>query len=148
MKEIYRVTMTDNVHGYYSGSLCNWPSTKTIEVEAEDGKEAKEIANKEVIGWTAVYVETRTAYDAFHQAIAERKAKEAAAKERRKATEKRKAEENGMTVEEYKKFKAEKAKLTRYKKEIEEMAVEIEEIKKRIAYRKRVIKEAEAKGII
>ena len=66
-----------------------------------------------------------------------------AKKAERLAKEKAKAEAIGMTIEEYRKDKAKKATITRYKKETERMKKEIKEMKKEIERMEKYIKENE-----
>lgn len=65
--------------------------------------------------------------------------KEAEKKERKAKKEAEEAKAKGMTIEEYKEYKKEEAKIKRYKREIEKMEAEIKEIQRKINYRKNYI---------
>ena len=76
--------------------------------------------------------------------LAEKKAekeKEEKAKQRKIDNEKRRAEENGMTVEEYRAWKKLQAKKKRYAKEIAEFEKEIEKLQNAIAWKKKFLEE-------
>ena len=76
--------------------------------------------------------------------LAEKKAekeKEERAKQRKIDNEKRRAEENGMTVEEYRTWKKVQAKKKKYAKEIAEFEKEIKKLQNAIAWKKRFIEE-------
>jgi len=78
------------------------------------------------------------------ETLAEKKAekeKEERTKQRKIENEKRRAEENGMTVEEYRAYKKLQAKKKRYAKEIAEFEKEIEKLQKAIAWKKKFIEE-------
>lgn len=55
--------------------------------------------------------------------------------------EKRRAEENGMTVEEYRTYKKVQAKKKKYAKEIAEFEKQIEKLQNAIAWKKKFIEE-------
>ena len=65
--------------------------------------------------------------------------KEAEKKERKAKKEAEEAEAKGMTIEEYKEYKKEEAKIKRYNREIKKMEAEIKEIQRKINYRKNYI---------
>ena len=65
--------------------------------------------------------------------------KEAERKERKAKREAEEAEAKGMTIEEYKEYKKEEAKIKRYQTEIKKMEAEIKEIQRKINYRKNYI---------
>jgi hypothetical protein len=76
--------------------------------------------------------------------LAEKKAekeKEEKAKQRKIDNEKRRAEENGMTVEEYRAYKKLQAKKKRYEREIAKFEEEIEKLQKAIAWKKKFLEE-------
>lgn len=78
------------------------------------------------------------------ETLAEKKAekeKEERAKQRRIDNEKRRAEENGMTVEEYRAYKKLQAKKKRYAREIAEFEKEIEKLQNAIAWKKKFLEE-------
>lgn len=78
------------------------------------------------------------------ETLAEKKAekeKEEKAKQRKIDNEKRRAEENGMTVEEYRAYKKLQAKKKRYAKEIAEFEKEIEKLQNAIAWKKKFLEE-------
>ena len=76
--------------------------------------------------------------------LADRKAEEEKAekaKHRKIDNEKRRAEENGMTVEEYRTYKKVQAKKKKYAKEIVEFEKQIEKLQNAIAWKKKFIEE-------
>lgn len=76
--------------------------------------------------------------------LAEKKAekeKEEKAKQRKIDNEKRKAEENNMTVEEYRAWKKLQAKKRRYEREIAEFEGQIKKLQNAIAWKKRFLEE-------
>lgn len=78
------------------------------------------------------------------ETLAEKKAekeKEERTKQRKIENEKRRAEENGMSVEEYRAYKKLQAKKKRYAKDIAEFEKEIEKLQKAIAWKKKFIEE-------
>ncbi len=78
------------------------------------------------------------------ETLAEKKAekeKEEKAKQRKIDNEKKKAEENGMTVEEYRAHKKLQAKKKRYAREIAEFEKEIEKLQNAIAWKKKFLEE-------
>jgi len=89
--------------------------------------------------------QTDAEFKAFcDETLAEKKAekeKEERTKQRRIENEKRRADENGMTVEEYRVYKKLQAKKKRYAKEIAEFEKEIEKLQKAIAWKKKFIEE-------
>ena len=98
---------------------------EVVEIQAETAMEAAEKAA--AVGYTVnegyiKTVEEIAAEDAAREAAYQaRQAKAEARKEKRLATEMRKAQEAGMTIEEYRKAKARKAQRTRLEKEIAEL---------------------------
>ena len=104
----------------YLGGAYNY-DVEIVEVQAETAQEA--IAKAAAVGYTVNkgYVRTLEEIAAEEAAYQARQAKAQARKEKRLATEMRKAEEAGMTVEEYRKAKARKAQRTRLEKEIAEL---------------------------
>lgn len=98
---------------------------EVVEIQAETAQEA--IAKANAVGYMVNegYVKTLeeiAAEDAAREAAYQaRQAKAEARKEKRLATEMRKAQEAGMTVEEYRKAKARKAQATKLEKEIAEL---------------------------
>lgn len=78
------------------------------------------------------------------ETLAEKKAekeKEERAKQKRIDNEKRRAEENGMTVEEYRAWKKLQAKKKRYAREIAEFEEEIKKLQNAIAWKKKFLEE-------
>lgn len=78
------------------------------------------------------------------ETLAEKKAekeKEERTKQRKIENEKRRAEENGMTVEEYRAYKKLQAKKKRYEREIAKFEEEIEKLQKAIAWKKKFLEE-------
>ena len=78
------------------------------------------------------------------ETLAEKKAekeKEERAKQRKFDNEKRRAEENGMTVEEYRAWKKLQAKKKRYAREIAEFEEEIKKLQNAIAWKKKFLEE-------
>jgi hypothetical protein len=98
-----------------TGYVVNTKSVKTIDEVERLKKEAKE---------------------AF-------KANEEAKKEKRLLAEKRQAESKGMTVEEYKAYKANKRNLTYNKNQLATLEKELAKIQKMIEFRKEEIKKLE-----
>lgn len=98
---------------------------EVVEVQAETAEEAIAKANAGGYMVNEGYVKTLeeiAAEDAAREAAYKaRQAKAEARKEKRLATEMRKAQEAGMTIEEYRKAKARKAQRTRLEKEIAEL---------------------------
>ena len=98
---------------------------EVVEIQAETTAEAAKKAA--AVGYTVnegyiKTVEEIAAEDAAREAAYQaRQAKAEARKEKRLATEMRKAQEAGMTIEEYRKAKARKAQRTRLEKEIAEL---------------------------
>lgn len=98
---------------------------EVVEIQAETAQEA--IAKANAVGYMVnegyvKTVEEIAAEDAAREAAYQaRQAKAQARKEKRLATEMRKAQEAGMTVEEYRKAKARKAQATKLEKEIAEL---------------------------
>ena len=107
-------------HNYY---------VENLHIEAETPEEA---ANKAVaLGYVVNYnyVITLKKYEAKKierkEAINEREKKAAEAKAKKLATEARKAEKAGMSVEEYRKEKARKVRVKKLEKELEEFEKEL-----------------------
>lgn len=69
------------------------------------------------------------------------KEKEEKAKQRKIDNEKRNAEKNGMTVEEYRAYKKLQAKKRRYEREIAEFEEQIKKLQNAIAWKKRFLEE-------
>lgn len=69
------------------------------------------------------------------------KEKEEKAKQRKIDNEKRRAEENDMTVEEYRAYKKLQAKKKRYEREIAKFEEEIEKLQNAIAWKKKFLEE-------
>ena len=98
---------------------------EVVEIQAETAMEAAEkaaavgyVVNEKFVKTLEEIAAEDAAREAAYQA---RQAKAEARKEKRLATEMRKAQEAGMTVEEYRKAKARKAQRTRLEKEIAEL---------------------------
>ena len=78
------------------------------------------------------------------ETLAEKKAekeKEEKAKQRKIDNEKRRAEENGMTVEEYRAWKKLQTKKRRYEREIAEFEEQIKKLQNAIAWKKKFLEE-------
>lgn len=98
---------------------------EVVEIQAETAMEAAEkaaavgyVVNEKFVKTLEEIAAEDAAREAAYQA---RQAKAEARKEKRLATEMRKAQEAGMTIEEYRKAKARKAQRTRLEKEIAEL---------------------------
>ncbi len=108
----------------YMGGAYNY-DVEVVEVQAETAEEAA--AKAAAVGYTVnegyiKTVEEIAAEDAAREAAYQaRQEKAEARKEKRLATEMRKAQDAGMTVEEYRKAKARKAQITRLEREIAEL---------------------------
>ena len=76
----------------------------------------------------------------------ETKAKEEAKQARKEAREKAKADEMGMTVEEYRAHKKLQAKIRRYENEVEAAKAEIIRLEKAIEWKKEYIKKLKGEG--
>ena len=138
---IYEVErMTDeNYHMMMSGS--NYYYSEIIKIKANNKEEANEKAKKNgyvvIDNWTKSLEEIEAEDARIEAYLKKEEEKREKAKAKRKAAEERKAAEAGMTVEEYKKEKARKAKITRLENEIAELE---EELKNKKAELKRLIK--------
>ena len=136
MKKAYRVERMTiaNYDNYMSGS--NNYHVELLNIEAENTKEAIELAKAEGYVVNENYVKEVAELEAEKKAREEawkaEEKKKAEAKAKREANEARKAEEAGMTVEEYRKAKARKAKITKMEKEIAEMEKELARKKARL----------------
>jgi hypothetical protein len=129
MKNTYRVERmtTENYHNFMGGSYCC--NVEYLDIEAETAEEAVEMAKAEGYVVNKNYVKTVEELEAIKKAQDEawraKEEKAERAKAKRKETEARKAVEAGMTVEEYRKEKARKAKIARLEKEIAELEEKI-----------------------
>ena len=108
----------------YMAGAYNY-DVEVVEIQAETAMEAAEkaaavgyVVNEKFVKTVEEIAAEDAAREAAYQA---RQAKAEARKEKRLATEMRKAQEAGMTVEEYRKAKARKAQRTRLEKEIAEL---------------------------
>ena len=137
MMNIYEITMVTKAtaNDYFNGAY-NYESN-VVRITADNKDQAKEIATKENAGFVVVKVEDVKEIEATEKAVAnaiakdnERKAK---AQATRKANEEKKAFEMGMTVEEYKKYKAIMARKTKAENEIAKMQQQIYNAQKKIA---------------
>ena len=129
MKNTYRVERmtTENYHNFMGGSYCC--NVEYLDIEAETAEEAVEMAKAEGYVVNKNYVKTVEELEAIKKAQDEawraKEEKAERAKAKRKETEARKAVEAGMTVEEYRKEKARKAKIARLEREIAELEEKI-----------------------
>ena len=129
MKKTYRVermTVQDWLNKMQGG--YNY-KVEHIDIEAENKEEAIEKAEIEDYIVNKEYVKTvdeiNTQIEESKKFFAEQKAKEQKAKEKRLATEMKKANDKGMTVEEYRQEKAKIARMHRLEKEIAELEKEL-----------------------
>jgi len=76
----------------------------------------------------------------------ETEAKEKAKQARKEAREKAKADEMGMTIEEYKAHKKLQAKIRRYENEVMNAEAEIKRLEKEIAWKKEYIEKLKKEG--
>jgi len=137
MMNTYEITMVTKAtaHDYFNGAY-NYESD-VVRVKADNKDQAKEIATKENADFVVVRVEDVKEIEAREKAVAnaiakdkERKAK---AQATRKANEEKKAHEMGMTIEEYRKYKAIMSRKTKAENEIAKMQQQIYYAQKKIA---------------
>lgn len=130
--------MTQKAYNNYMVGSYNY-SYDTVKVEAENAKEAAEmvakmyptmVINKGYIRSDEELAEIARASETRAKAEAEKKA---AAKAKREANEVAKAEAKGMTVEDYKEWKNNYAKMNRKTTEIEKAKAEIEALMAKVA---------------
>ena len=149
MKQIYRVERATeaNYHSIMSGSM-NY-SIEKLDIEAETPEEAAKMAEAEGYVVHKEYVKTVAELEAkaaeWEAHLAAERAKEEAAKARKTAREAEKAEAMGLTVEEYKRYKKDKAIAKKLPAEIAECEAEIERLKKAIARKLNYLDELNAK---
>lgn len=135
MKQTYIIQrMTNaNYHEYMIGGY-NYTIEKVL-IEAETPAEAVKLAEKEGCVVNSEYVRTLAEIEAEEAArkayIEAESAKRQAAKERKTAREAEKAEAMRLTVEQYKRYKREKAIAKKLPAEIEELK---REIARKLAY--------------
>ena len=136
MKQLYRVERATeaNYHRMMSGSM-NY-SIEKLDIEAETPEEAAKMAEAEGYVVHKEYVRTVAELEAeaaeWEAHLAAERAKEEAAKARKAAREAEKAKALGLTLEEYKKYKKEKALINKLPKEIAECEAEILRLQKAI----------------
>ena len=137
MMNTYKITMVTKAtaNDYYNGAY-NYESD-IIRIKADNKDQAKEIATKKNADFVVVKVEDVKEIEAREKAVAnaiakdnERKAK---AQATRKANEEKKACEMGMTVAEYRKYKAIMSRKTKAENEIAKMQQQIYYAQKKIA---------------
>ena len=137
MMNTYEITMVTKAtaNDYFNGGY-NYDSN-VVRITADNKDQAKEIATKENANFVVVKVEDVKEIEATEKAVAnaiakdkERKAK---AQATRKANEEKKAFEMGMTVAEYKKYKAIMSRKTKAENEIAKMQQQIYNAQKKIA---------------
>ena len=137
MMNTYEITMVTKAtaNDYFNGAY-NYDSN-VVRITADNKDQAKEIATKENANFVVVKVEGVKEIEATEKAVAnaivkdnERKAK---AQATRKANEEKKAFEMGMTVAEYKKYKAIMSRKTKAENEIAKMQQQIYNAQKKIA---------------
>lgn len=149
MKQIYRVERATeaNYHSMMSGSM-NY-SIEKLNIEAETPEEAVKLAQKDGYVVNKEYVKTVAELEAeaakWQAYFEAERAKEEAAKARKIAREAEKAEAMGLTVEEYKRYKKDKAIAKKLPAEIAECEAEIERLKKEIARKRNYLEELNAK---
>ena len=133
----YEITMVTKAtaNDYFNGGY-NYDSN-VVRITADNKDQAKEIATKENADFVVVKVEDVKEIEAREKAVAnaiakdnERKAK---AQATRKANEEKKACEMGMTVAEYRKYKAIMSHKTKAENEIAKMQQQIYYAQKKIA---------------
>lgn len=139
--------MTEEAYNNYMMGMNDY-FVEVIEVEAESVEEAIEKAS------LAGYVINAKSVKTIEEVEREKKEKEEAKKvfvaleeakkEKRLLAEKRQAENKGMTVEEYKAYKANKRKLTYNKNQLATLEKELAKIQRMIEFRKEEIKKIEA----
>ena len=149
MKQIYRVERATETsyHNMMCGSM-NY-SIEKLDIEAETPEEAAKMAEAEGYVVNKEYVKTVAELEAKEAAwrahLEAERAKEEAAKARKIAREAEKAEAMGLTVEEYKRYKKDKAIAKKLPAEIAECEAEIERLKKEIARKRNYLEELNAK---
>ena len=149
MKQLYRVerATVENYHRMMSGSM-NY-SIEKLDIEAETPEEAAKMAEAKGYVVHKEYVKTVAELEAkaaeWEAHLAAERAKEEAAKARKAAREAEKAEAMGLTVEEYKRYKKDKAIVKKLPAEIAECEAEIERLKKEIARKLNYLNELTAK---
>jgi hypothetical protein len=148
MKQLYRVERATekNYHNMMCGSM-NY-SIEKLDIEAETPEEAAKMAEAEGYVVNKAYVKTVAELEAKEAAWKARleaeRAKEEAAKARKATREAKKAEAMGLTVEEYKRYKKDKAIAKKLPAEIAECEAEIERLKKEIDHKKKYLDELNA----
>ena len=145
MINTYEITMVTKAtaNDYYNGAY-NYESD-IVRIKADNKDQAKEIATKKNADFVVVKVEDVKEIEAREKAVAnaiakdnERKAK---AQATRKANEEKKACEMGITVAEYRKYKAIISRKTKAENEIAKMQRQIYYAQKKIAeYEKEIAK--------
>ena len=137
MMNTYEITMVTKAtaNDYFNGAY-NYDSN-VVRITADNKDQAKEIATKENANFVVVTIEDVKEIEEKEKAVAnaiakdnERKAK---AQATRKANEEKKAFEMGMTVEQYKKYKAIMSRKTKAENEIAKMQQQIYNAQKKIA---------------
>ena len=137
MINTYEITMVTKAttNDYFTGGH-NYESN-VVRITADNKDQAKEIATKKNANFVVVTIEDVKEIEAQEKAVAnaiakanERKAK---AQATRKANEEKKAFEMGMTVEEYRKYKAIMNRKTKAENEIAKMQQQIYYAQKKIA---------------
>ena len=135
----YRVAIfTEEDYGKYMSGSNNYDN-ECVYVDANNKEEAIKKAQR--VGYIVhepsvkTFEEIQEEEENYKTWVADRTKKEAQIQAKRKATEERKAQEAGLTVEEYRKEKARKATITRLEREIAEIE---KELKRKKATLKRV----------
>ena len=137
MMNIYEITMVTKAtaNDYFSGGY-NYESD-IVRIKADNKDQAKEIATKKNANFVVVKAEDVKEIEAREKAVANAIAKEnerkAKAQATRKANEEKKACEMGMTVAEYRKYKAIMSQKTKAENEIAKMQQQIYYAQKKIA---------------
>ena len=137
MMNTYEITMVTKAtaNDYFNGAY-NYDSN-VVRITADSKDQAKEIATKENADFVVVKVEDvkeiETREKAVANAIAKDNERKAKAQATRKANEEKKACEMGMTVAEYKKYKAIMSRKTKAENEIAKMQQQIYYAQKKIA---------------
>lgn len=149
MKQIYRVQrMTETSFHNYMGGGYNF-SVENLDILAETAEEAIKLAEKEGYVVNKGYVRTLAEIEAENaRRIAEaeaKAAKEKASKERKMAREAEKANALGLTAEEYKRYKKDKAIAKKLPVEIAECEEEMKRLAKEIERKRNYLAELTAK---
>ena len=137
MMNTYEITMVTKAtaNDYFNGAY-NYESN-VVRIKADNKDQAKEIATKENADFVVVTIEDVKEIEAREKAVANAIAKDndrkAKAQATRKANEEKKAFEMGMTVAEYKKYKAIMSRKTKAENEIAKMQQQIYNAQKKIA---------------